>query len=138
MANASIAQAVNRQTVAQALQQARHQAAEHQAWLNAINRASLFLAAERWQFDGETLLIESATTTGANYVATPHQCECKAYAAGRPCWHRAAARLLVKASEVANTAAATNGYQDAPLHPFEDAKPSYADLTAATNEDLFN
>ncbi len=37
MANASIAQSVSRQTVALALQEARKQAAEHQAWLNAIN-----------------------------------------------------------------------------------------------------
>jgi hypothetical protein len=100
MANASIAQAVNRQTVAQALQQARIQAAEHQAWLNAINRAALFLAAERWAFDGETLIIQSATTEGTSYTATPHTCECRAFKAGRPCWHRAGARLLVKAAEV--------------------------------------
>ena len=40
MANATIAQAVNRQTVALALQEARKQAGEHQAWLNAINKAA--------------------------------------------------------------------------------------------------
>ena len=83
MANASIAQAVNRQTVAQALQQARTQAAEHQAWLNAINRAALFLAAEHWAFDGETLIIQSATTEGTSYTATPQTCECRAFKAGR-------------------------------------------------------
>jgi hypothetical protein len=84
MANASVLQAVNRATVAQALQQARQQSAEHQAWLNAINRASLFLVAEQWQFDGETLIIASATTNGARYVVTPQTCQCKAYVAAAP------------------------------------------------------
>jgi hypothetical protein len=134
MANASVLQAVNRATVAQALQQARLQSAEHQAWLNAINRASLFLAAEQWQFDGETLIIASATTEGTRYHVTAHTCECRAGMKGRPCWHRAAARLLVKASEIAYTAATTNGYQDAPSHPFEDAKPSSGELAAAVRE----
>ncbi len=41
MANSSIAQSVNRTSVALALREARVQAAEHQAWLNAINKASL-------------------------------------------------------------------------------------------------
>ncbi len=101
MANASIAQSVNRQSVALALREARVQAANHQAWLNAINKASLYLAAGDWQFDSEVLSITSATTDGARYHVTSHTCECKAFAAGRPCWHRAAARLLEKAGEAA-------------------------------------
>ena len=101
MANASIAQSVNRTSVALALREARVQAAEHQAWLNAINKAALYLAGDQWQFDGETLIITSATTAGARYVVSAHSCECKAFAAGRPCWHRAAARLLEKSAEVA-------------------------------------
>jgi hypothetical protein len=99
MANATVAQSINRQTVAAALRQARTDAAEHQAWINAINKAALELEAASWAFDGETLRIASWTSTG-RYTATAHTCECKAYAAGRPCWHRAAARLLVKASEI--------------------------------------
>src|SRR5215213_5317055 len=100
MANASIAQAVNRQSVALALQEARKQAAEHQAWLNAINKAALYLAAEQWAFDGEVLVIVSATTDDAKYLVTSKTCQCKAFTRGIPCWHRAAARLLCKTSEV--------------------------------------
>jgi hypothetical protein len=100
MANASIAQAVNRQTVALALQEARKQAGEHQAWLNAINKAALYLAAEQWAFDGETLVIMSATTDDARYLVTVKHCECKAFKRGIPCWHRAAARLLCKTAEM--------------------------------------
>ena len=63
MANASIAQSVNRQTVAAALQAARTEAAEHRAWINAINRAALNLEACPWAFDGEVLRIASASST---------------------------------------------------------------------------
>ena len=101
MANASVAQLISRQSVAAALLEARAQATEHQAWLNAINRAALYLAAEQWAFDGEILVIASATTQGARYTVDAHGCSCKAAQAGRPCWHRAARRLLVKGAELA-------------------------------------
>ena len=39
MANGMIAQQVNRRTVAAALAAARVEAAEHNAWINAINKA---------------------------------------------------------------------------------------------------
>ena len=100
MANATVAQAVNRQTVALALQEARKQAAEHQAWLNAINKAALYLSAEQWAFDGETLVIMSATTDDARYLVTVKHCECRAFKRGIPCWHRAAVRLLEKTAEM--------------------------------------
>lgn len=101
MANASIAQLVTRQTVAQALQAARIEAAEHAAWITAINRAALNLEACRWQFDGEVLIIQSATAGATRYTVDAQGCGCKAHQAGRPCWHRAARRLLIKAAELA-------------------------------------
>ncbi len=104
MANATVAQAVNRQTVARALQVAREQAAEHRAWINAINRAALNLEACPWAFDGDVLRIASASS-GARYTVGVEGCECKAGVAGRPCWHRAAWRLLRKAAEMVPPAA---------------------------------
>ena len=101
MANATVTQAVTRQTIARALQAARAEAAEHQAWLNAINKAALYLAGDQWAFDGDILVIHSATTKGARYTVTADGCPCKAGQAGRPCWHRAARRLLIKAAELA-------------------------------------
>ena len=38
---------------------------------------------------------------------------------------------------MAYTAGATNGYQDAPLHPFDDGKPTFAEIQAAADE-MFN
>ena len=100
MANATVTQAVNRQTVAAALAAARAECAQYTAWLNAVNRAALNLEACPWQFDGETLRIGSASSS-TRYTVTADGCECKAYEAGRPCWHRAARRLLLKAAEMA-------------------------------------
>ncbi len=100
MANASIAQSINRRTVAAALAAARVEAAEHNAWINAINKAALNLEASPWAFDGEILRIASASRPANRYTVTPEGCECKAGAAGKPCWHRAAWRLLRKAAEV--------------------------------------
>ena len=103
MANSSITQSVNRSTVAAALAAARTEAAEHRAWINAINRAALNLEACSWAFDGDTLRIASATSKGTRYTVNALGfCECKAAKDSRPCWHRAARRLLIKAAELAN------------------------------------
>ena len=80
MANATVAQSINRQTIAAALAAARIEAAEHQAWINAINKAALELEASSWAFDGEYLRIASRTGT-SRYTCTAHTCECKAFAA---------------------------------------------------------
>jgi len=100
MANATVAQSINRQTVAAALAAARTEAAEHRLWITAINRAALNLEACPWAFDGETLRIASATIRGTHYTVSPEGCECKAAQDGCPCWHRAAWRLLRKAAEM--------------------------------------
>ncbi len=134
MANASVTAAVNRKSVALALRDARAKCAASHRWLNAVNRAALNLESCRWSFDGDTLKIESATNSNTFYTVTVDTCPCKAGEAGKPCWHRAGCRLLVKAAEMVYTAATTNGYQDAPLRPFEDAKPTMAELQAAADE----
>ncbi len=134
MANATVAQAVNRQTVALALRDARAKCAASHRWLNAVNRAALNLESVRWQFDGDTLRVESATNSGDFYTVTVEVCPCSAGKAGKPCWHRAGCRLLTKAAEMTYTAATTNGYQDAPARPFEDSKPTMEELQAAADE----
>ncbi len=100
MANASLAH-VNRHTVVQAIAQSRRDCASSVRWLNAVNRAALELEVGGWQFDGETLRMPSATNPSARYTVDAHGCTCKAGQAGRPCKHRAAWRLLIKAAELA-------------------------------------
>jgi len=122
MANAIFAQAVNRQSVAVALRDARAKCAASQRWLNAVNRAALNLEACKWSFDGDALKVESATNSGKFYTVTVASCPCKAGLKGEPCWHRAGVRLLVKAAEMA-----------APP-TVEDSRPTMAELQAAADE----
>ena len=75
MANSMIAQAVNRQTVALALRDARAKCAASHRWLNAVNRAALNLESCRWSFDGDTLRVESATNSGDGIVNLSDACE---------------------------------------------------------------
>ena len=100
MANRSIAQAVNRTAVARALAQARAECVGQVAWINAINRAALNLESCWWQFDGDILVVASASSEG-RYTVTEKGCECKAFQKGLACWHRAARRLLILAAEIA-------------------------------------
>ncbi len=81
MANAMIAQSINRQTVAAALREARLQAAEHQQWINAINKAAVELEASSWAFDGEVLRVASRTSNG-RYTVDANGCACKAAQVG--------------------------------------------------------
>ncbi len=54
-----------------------------------------------WHFDGETLVIQSATSD-QRYTVTAEGCACKAFWDCQPCWHRAARRLLIKAAQMAS------------------------------------
>ena len=120
MANASVTQHITRHTVAQALAQARRDCASSVRWLNAVNRAALELEVGGWQFDGETLRMPSATNPSARCTVNEHGCSCKAGQAGKPCKHRAAWRLLIKAAEIAATA--------------QRPRKSYAEVLAEANE----
>lgn len=101
MANASITQAVTRVNVERAIALAKEQAADHRRWINAITKAAANLPKVRWQFDGDVLLIHSATRRNLlPYTVDQQGCNCDAGNQGIPCWHRAAWRLLCKAAEM--------------------------------------
>lgn len=100
MANATILPQISRKSVAAAIRQAKVEAAHHQAWINAITKATINLEVCPWSFDGEVLRIQSATDSSTRYTVDAHGCDCRAGAKGRPCWHRAARRLLCKAAEM--------------------------------------
>lgn len=100
MATTSVPALVSRESVGKAIALAREECAADKRWLNAINRAALNLEACQWQFDGIVFIVKSATED-IHYNVTPDGCECKAFLSGKPCWHRAARRLLLKAAELA-------------------------------------
>lgn len=94
--------AFDRSHVGQVLRQMRIAFADAPHELTAINKAALNLEACRWQFDGRTLRIESATHVGKRfYTVTGDGCTCLASSACRLCWHTAAWRLLLAASVLA-------------------------------------
>ncbi len=66
-------------------------------WQVAITKAGAELEANPYMhYDGHALLILSPS--GEIYSANG-ACQCKAFANNKPCWHRAAARLVERYNE---------------------------------------
>lgn len=91
---------INADKMQQVIQQAFDLVAGNRRWEKAIVRAKQEIESNPYMhFDGDTLLVlsESGEIYKANGV-----CQCKAYANGYPCWHRAAARLIERYNETWN------------------------------------
>lgn len=85
---------------------AREMAAGNTRWLNAIDTAwGWLLEQDAIQFDhsAHALRVESASEAGKVYIANG-DCQCRAFAEHNACWHRAAARLVRRALELAKDA----------------------------------
>lgn len=78
--------------LASVTQAAFERAAGERAWEMAIVRARREIESNPYMhWDGRELLVLSPS----NMIYTAGRaCQCRAYLARRPCWHRAAARLL--------------------------------------------
>ena len=83
MADSSVAALVNREAMGKALALARVECRNDQRWLNAVNRAALNLEACPWQFDGEMLVIASATMSRTKYTVTARSCPARLDSLGR-------------------------------------------------------
>jgi hypothetical protein len=80
--------------LSQVVEKAAHDAADHERWLTAIGRAILELDSNPYlaRNDHGGLIIGSPS---GNVYAANGVCQCEAYQHGKkPCWHRAAARLV--------------------------------------------
>ena len=88
---------IDRAKVGAVVASARAKVASDTRWLNAINRAYAELELNQWLFTGRVLVVASRTSA-KRYHVTATTCECQAAAKGRPCWHRAAHRLLSRAA----------------------------------------
>ncbi len=104
-------------------------------WTRAIYRAAANLAAGMFSFDGEHVVIRSASSSKRYSInaTEPMKCSCAAHERGLRCWHIVAARLLVRAAE--RHARQSRGYIVTSTPPM--AAPKFASLTAATNAELF-
>jgi hypothetical protein len=81
-------------TLAAVVEQALQDASQYPRWVNAIRRAFEEIDSNPWierNPSGHGLIIGSPS--GTCYSANG-ECSCPAFAFGRACWHRAAARLV--------------------------------------------
>lgn len=84
----------------QVAQEAFNRASGNHRWEVAIAKARQQLESNPYMhFDGQSLLILSPS--GEIYTANG-ACQCKAFAKGQPCWHRAAARLVRRYNETSH------------------------------------
>jgi hypothetical protein len=84
---------LNSSTLAAVVEKAAFDAAAHPRWLTAIGRAILELDSNPWIERGELHGLVIGSPSGNVYSANG-VCQCDAYKHGKPCWHRAAARLV--------------------------------------------
>jgi hypothetical protein len=104
-------------TLTQVVNSAKLAAADSPRWLNAIDRAAQELADNPYiARQDDHLLIGSPS--GEIYEANG-TCQCRAYLTGKPCWHRAARRLVQRHDEAQARQA---------------KRPTYAQALADVNE----
>lgn len=88
---------INTTVLETVVQEAIQKCGENKRWANAVRKAASELVTNPYlHHDGHALLILS--TSGEFYEANG-VCQCKAFVAGQPCWHRAAQRLVQLAME---------------------------------------
>jgi hypothetical protein len=91
---------IDRDKIQQVAQEAFDKVSGDRRWEAAIAKAKAQLETNPYMhFDGRSLLILSPS--GEIYTANG-VCQCKAYANGKPCWHRAAARLVERYNETSH------------------------------------
>jgi hypothetical protein len=95
---------------------ANARAANHPAWLRAIEKAHTHLIENPYisetienpyiseTADGLLILPDSGETYQSNGT-----CQCKAFSYGQPCWHRAAAQLIRRYNEPVSPAVEREG-----------------------------
>jgi len=84
---------INQEIMAQIAAAAKQQSGGDARWCRAIDSAVKLLANTPYvHFEGDTLLVVSDTS--ANVYNANGSCQCEAFKHGKPCRHRAAARLL--------------------------------------------
>lgn len=91
---------IDQDRMQQVIQQAFDRVSGNRRWEKAIVRAKQQLESNPYMhFDGEGLLVLGES--GEIYRASG-TCQCKAFANGQPCWHRAAARLIERYNETSH------------------------------------
>ncbi len=88
---------IDQSKMQQVVQEAFDKATGLRRWQAAIVKAKQQIEENPYlHFDGHALLILSPD---GEIYSVNGTCQCKAYASGQPCWHRAAARLIERYNE---------------------------------------
>jgi hypothetical protein len=88
---------IDQNRMQQVIQEAFEKVSGSRRWQTAIAKAKQQIEENPYiHFDSAGLLVLSES--GEIYRANG-TCQCKAYANGQPCWHRAAARLVQRYNE---------------------------------------
>lgn len=91
---------IDQEKMQQVAQDAFNRVVGNRRWETAIAKAKAQLESNPYMhFNGHSLLVLSPS--GEIYTANG-ACQCKAYLNGRPCWHRAAARLIERYMELSH------------------------------------
>ena len=88
--------------ICEALDTAREKAAGNLRWQVALDSAANWLLQQEeltWDDEAHALHVPSASTPGIVYIANG-ACQCTAFTTHAACWHRAAARLVLRALEL--------------------------------------
>jgi hypothetical protein len=91
---------LNQEKFSQIVQTALAHISDSKRWRNAIVRAAVEIEVNpfmEWK-DGALLILSPSNEI---YEANG-TCQCKAFASGQPCWHRAAARLIERYNETSH------------------------------------
>ncbi len=90
-------QNINEEKIQQVAQTAFDKANGQKRWQTAIAKALGQIRDNAFMhYDGHALLILSDSL---EIYSANGKCQCRAYAKGQPCWHRAAARLIQRYNE---------------------------------------
>lgn len=85
---------IDQNKMEQVIQEAFDKATGSLRWQSAIVKAKVQFEINPYiYFDGQSLLILSPSNEIYSANGT---CQCKAFNSGHPCWHRAAARLMIR------------------------------------------
>jgi len=91
---------LHQETMQTVIQAAFDKVSGSRRWQTAIVKAMQQIESNPYMhFDGHALLVLSPS--GEIYSANG-TCQCKAYASGQPCWHRAAARIVQRYHETSH------------------------------------
>ncbi len=103
MENSMVVESITSQNIAAAMDCIRRECQYTPAELDTLSIAVRNLETCVWEYDGELLVIESATTPFKRYHVAYDGCDCAAGLSERPCWHMSAFRLVQRAAEFALT-----------------------------------